>query len=139
MPDTFLALTFKFKSVVFKAIREAGMDIVPMEIQSLHCINSISQCTAANMVEQMGRDKGQIARLIKEMIAKGFIRKVPNPHDSRSQLIELTEFGQETLNQMLEIEKDIIKTMQISLSNEQVVQFNEIAITMTQNLKNNLR
>ncbi len=137
MPDTFLALTFKFKSLVLKAIREAGIDIVSMEIKSLHCINSVSQCTAANMVELMDRDKGQIARLTKEMMAKGFIHKVPNPHDSRSQVIELTTLGQEILNQMLAIEKGIIETMQNSLSSEQISQFNVVAMIMTKNLKNN--
>jgi DNA-binding MarR family transcriptional regulator len=139
MPDTFLALTFKFKSLVFRAIREAGIDIVSMEIKSLHCINSVSQCTAANMVELMDRDKGQIGRLIKEMVVKGFIHKVPNPHDSRSQVIEFTKLGQEILNQMLAIEKDIIETMQTSLSSEQISQFNKIAMTMTQNLKTHLQ
>jgi len=138
MPDTFLALTFKFKSIVFKAIREAGMDIVPMEIQSLHCINNVSECTAVKMIELMDRDKGQIARLIKEMMAKDYIHKMPNPNDSRSQLIELTLFGQKTLKHMLKIEKNIIQTMKNSLSKAQIDQFNEVAVIMVNNLKNNL-
>lgn len=40
---------------------------------------------------------------------------------------------------MLAIEKGIIETMQNTLSSEQISQFNEIAMTMTQNLKNHLQ
>jgi DNA-binding MarR family transcriptional regulator len=135
MPDTFLALTFKFKSLVLKAIREVGIDVVPMEIQSLHLINRIEGCTAALMSEKMERDKGQIARLIREMIEKGLIDKSPNPKDTRSHLLQLTTQGQAILSRMLEIENAIIEKMQSNITHEQIAKFNDVALAMTKNLK----
>ncbi|WP_275797659.1 helix-turn-helix domain-containing protein [Aliiglaciecola sp. CAU 1673] len=134
MPDTFLALTFKFKSATLKAVKAAGIDIVPMEIQTLHVIHRRDNCTAAYISEQLERDKGQIARLVREMTEKGYIHTVPNPEDTRSKFIKLTEFGQQTLSRMLVIENDIIQRMQLSLTTEQIEMFNEVALAMTQNL-----
>lgn len=135
LPTSFIVLTHKFKSVAYKALREAGLEIAPMHIRSLHTINSLAECTANDLVELMDRDKGQVARLIKEMIEKGFIERVQNPNDKRSQFIEITQFGHETLKKMLAIEANIIKKMSTSLSNEQIEGFNELAVLMTDNLK----
>ena len=136
LPDSFLALTFKFKSLVLKAIREEGIDIVPMEIQSLHLINRTENCTAALMSEHMDRDKGQLARLIKEMTSKGLIEKTRNPNDTRSHFLGLTSQGREVLTQMLAIEAKFIQKMRTNLSPEQVDVFNEVAVSMTANLNN---
>jgi DNA-binding MarR family transcriptional regulator len=135
LPTSFLLLTYKFKSVVYKALREAGLEIAPMHIRSLHTINRLAECTANDLVELMDRDKGQVARLIKEMIEKGFVERIQNPNDKRSQFIEITEFGHETLKQMLAIEAKVIKKMRISCSDEQLQVFNEVASLMTDNLK----
>ncbi|MGI2177937.1 MarR family winged helix-turn-helix transcriptional regulator [Shewanella sp. SG44-2] len=135
IPDSFLSLTHTFKSCVNKEIREAGIDIAPMEIQSLHCINRIGNCTAAYISEQLDRDKGQVARLVRDMLKKNLIYKVLNPLDSRSHLIELSEFGQEILKQLLHIENNIMKVMLDSITERQVDQFNSIALEMAQNLK----
>ena len=135
LPASFIVLTHKFKSVAYKALREAGLEIAPMHIRSLHTINNLAQCTANDLVELMDRDKGQIARLVKEMIEKGFVERVQNPDDKRSQFIEITVFGHETLKQMLAIEANIIDKMRNSISDEQVQMFNDMAFLMTDNLK----
>jgi DNA-binding MarR family transcriptional regulator len=135
LPASFIVLTHKYKSVVIKALREAGLEIAPMHIRSLHTINSLAVCTANDLVELMDRDKGQIARLVKEMIEKGFVARVQNPDDKRSQFIEITAFGHETLKQMLAIEAKIIDKMRDSISDDQVQVFNELGFVMTENLK----
>ena len=135
LPTSFIVLSYKYKSVALKALREAGLNIAPMHIRSLHTINSIDVCTANDLVELMDRDKGQIARLVKEMIEKGFVDRVQNPDDKRSQFIEITAFGHETLKQMLAIEAKIIDKMRDSISDEQVQMFNDMAFLMTDNLK----
>ena len=137
LPASFIVLSYKYKSVALKALREAGLNIAPMHIRSLHTINSLDVCTANDLVELMDRDKGQIARLVKEMIEKGFVERVQNPDDKRSQFIEITAFGHETLKQMLAIEADIIKNMRASITNKQLQGFNELAFLMTDNLKSN--
>ncbi|ODB37543.1 MarR family transcriptional regulator [Pseudoalteromonas sp. BMB] len=134
LPDSFLALTFKFKSLVLKAVREQGIDVVPMEIQSLHLINRTENCTAALMSELMDRDKSQLARLIKEMSKKGLIEKTKNPNDTRSHFLGLTKDGKAILKRMLVIEAGLIQKMCTGLSHEQVEVFNNIAVSMTANL-----
>ncbi len=135
MPDSFLALTFRFKSLVLKAIRAQGINVAPMEIKALHFVYRTKACTAAQLSEQTGRDKGQIARLIREMIAKELIEKLPNPNDTRSQLILLTHQGSEILSRMLEIEQVFLDKMRQNLTSEDIAIFNRVAVTMTTNLK----
>ena len=129
-----MVLAHKFKSLVLRALRDQGVDIVPMHIKSLFCINRLENCTAVEISEALDRDKAQITRLIKELIDKGLIRKEPNPNDKRSQLIVLTEHGESSLEKVLSIEKSIIKKMHKGMSQEQLDQFDQLSRQMVGNL-----
>ena len=89
------------------------------------------------MSEHMDRDKGQLARLIKDMTNKGLIEKTKNPNDTRSHLLGLTNHGKSVLKEMLAIEAKFLQKMRANLSQEQIDAFNDIAVSMTANLSNN--
>lgn len=135
IPNPFMLLAHKFKSMVLRALRDQGIDIVPMHIKSLFCINRLENCTAVDISEALDRDKAQITRLIKELIDKELVHKTPNPNDKRSQLIELTSYGESTLKKVLAIEAKIIKKMHQGVSEEQVNQFEQLSRQMLDNLQ----
>lgn len=137
MPNPFMVLAHKFKSMVLRALRDQGIDIVPMHIKSLFCVNRLESCTAVDIAEALDRDKAQITRLIKELIDKELVRKEPNPNDKRSQLIVLTEHGRATLNKVLSIEKTIIEKMHQGMPQEKIDQFDQLSRQMVENLQKN--
>lgn len=49
--------------------------------------------TQQGLVQRIGRDKGQIARVVHELVAAGLLRREPHPEDRRSHLLQLTPAG----------------------------------------------
>lgn len=137
MPNPFMVLAHKFKSMVLRALRDQGVDIAPMHIKSLLCVNRLEACTAIDISEALDRDKAQITRLIKELIDKELVRKEPNPNDKRSQLIVLTEYGRATLDKVLIIEETIIEKMHKGMPQEKIDQFDQLSRQMVENLQKN--
>ena len=123
--------------MVLRALRDQGIDIVPMHIKSLFCINRLENCTSVDISDALGRDKAQITRLIKELIEKELVHKIPNPNDKRSQLIELTSHGESSLKKVLAIEATIIEKMHQGMSKEQINQFEQLSRQMLDNLQKN--
>jgi DNA-binding MarR family transcriptional regulator len=121
--------------MVLRALRDQGIDIVPMHIKSLFCINRLENCTSVDISDALGRDKAQITRLIKELIEKELVHKIPNPNDKRSQLIELTSHGESSLKKVLAIEATIIEKMHQGMSKEQINQFEQLSRQMLDNLQ----
>lgn len=49
--------------------------------------------TQQGLVQRIGRDKGQIARVVHELVAAGLLRREPHPEDRRSHLLQITSAG----------------------------------------------
>lgn len=54
-------------------------------------------------------DKGQITRLVKELVSKGLVDKVANPNDKRSQFLTLSEQGEECFKRLQDFDFMILK------------------------------
>ncbi len=134
MQDTILALFYQFKGRMLKALSDTGSNIAPMHVKSLHIINRTTPCTAQDIALTMGRDKAQVTRLINDLIALSLVYKEPNPNDKRSQFITLTETGQDTVQKMECVQKDVMTFMQTGISEEDLAAFNRVAKAMTKNL-----
>ncbi len=84
-------------------------------------------CTAQLIVQTLERDKAQIARVIKELLAEHLIVRRNNPQDRRSHALSLTETGTEMLSRIFTAEAAAGSTMFTGLETEQVDTF--IALT----------
>lgn len=84
-----------------QAIWADGLTITAMEARCLRYIVRHPACTQRDIVAASGRDKGQIARLVKQLIERDAVERVPNERGERRQRLTPTSKGIE-LHQLAE-------------------------------------
>lgn len=133
--DNIFNIVHSYKSAVRSSLQANESGLNGMLVSCLTQIRKTENCTANDIVSRFGRDKAQIARAVKEMIAKGWIIKEPNPNDKRSQLLILTDSGLEITGKIIEAQKQIHEKMCMNLSEEELKEFKRITSIISSNLK----
>ncbi len=77
-----------------EATREDGEGLGPMEVRCLGYFMRNEGATQSELVQHSGRDKAQIARIVKALHERGLLQSSPDPDDGRSQRIGVTAEGQ---------------------------------------------
>jgi DNA-binding MarR family transcriptional regulator len=113
---------------------ESGISIPISHIRSLKCIKKISNCSASDIAQKLSLDKSQVTRILKELVAEGYVQKRPAPNNHRSQLLVLTEIGNTLLDKLMTLHQQTIEIMTTGLNDQQIIDFINIAETMTNNL-----
>jgi DNA-binding MarR family transcriptional regulator len=75
------------------AVRRDGDGLAPMEARSLSYLARHEGSTQREMVLHTGRDKAQIARIVRTLLDRGLVESTPDPADGRSQRLRLTAGG----------------------------------------------
>lgn len=76
-----------------EAVREDGDGLGPMEARCLGYFMRHEGATQSDLVQHAGRDKAQIARIVKALHERGLLQSTPDPDDGRCQRVTLTEQG----------------------------------------------
>ena len=76
-----------------EAVREDGEGLGPMEARCLGYFMRHEGATQSDLVQHAGRDKAQIARIVKALHERGLLQSTPDPDDGRCQRVTLTEQG----------------------------------------------
>lgn len=118
-----------------KAIRAKELGLNAMVVRCLHIIHEHPQCTANVIVQTMARDKAQIARLVKEMMASNLIEKQPHPDDKRSHLLALTGQGEQLVARIRAAEQELDQQMRRGISEEDLAAFHRVSSAMAGNLR----
>jgi DNA-binding MarR family transcriptional regulator len=77
-----------------EAMRQDGEGLGPMEARCLAYFMRHDGATQSDLVHHSGRDKAQIARIVKALHERGLLHSRPDPDDGRSQRIGVTAEGQ---------------------------------------------
>ncbi|MCW5671368.1 MAG: MarR family transcriptional regulator [Hydrogenophaga sp.] len=77
-----------------EAMRQDGEGLGPMEARCLAYFMRHDGATQSDLVQHSGRDKAQIARIVKALHERGLLHSRPDPDDGRSQRIGVTAEGQ---------------------------------------------
>lgn len=133
--DSIFNLMHVLKSQLGERLEAQEVGIAPMQARVLMIVHKKKNCTANDVVKFIKRDKAQITRLISGLIDQDLLRKEPNPHDKRSQLLIFTEKGQRVQNLVLQQVESIQHIITTDLTPVEVEQFESIATKMAQNLK----
>ncbi len=75
------------------AMREDGDGLAPMEARCLAYFARREGHTQSELVQHAGRDKAQIARIVKALHERGLLQSAPDPRDGRCQRITPTPAG----------------------------------------------
>lgn len=130
-----LSLSQYYRVNIRTAVNASELGLNGMHVRCLHVIANAPDCTANYIVKNMGRDKAQIARLVKEMISKGWIEKQASREDKRSQILSLTASGRQLQQKISLLEQDLESTILNGLSAQDVKDFHRIAGKMLANLR----
>ena len=91
--DGLFALFAALRGGLRDALQDGPEGLAPMHLRMLkHCLKHPGTNQQA-LVQASGRDKGQVARLIKELDAQGLLLREADPDDGRSQRLTLTPAG----------------------------------------------
>ncbi|MBS99822.1 MAG: MarR family transcriptional regulator [Oceanospirillaceae bacterium] len=132
-------LLHAYKRAMRQAYRDLGIELAVAQIRTLKVIRQYQYlmagpCTAQAIASQIGRDKAQIARMVKELLSAELIEKRSNPEDGRSQLLLLTPLGEAILEQIRAAERQASLRMAEGLAKEELATFVRLGDTMTANL-----
>ncbi len=133
--ETLHRLLHAYKRAMREGYAAADIALTIGEIRVLKGIAHHRHGTAQHIADRMRQDKGRIARLIKRLVADGLVVRQPHPDDSRSQLLELTEPGQELADRIAAIEARAGARMAGGLSAADLARFTELAEAMIANLE----
>ena len=81
---------------------------------------------ARDLVEHSGRDKAQVARLVRLLIERGYLEASASPHDQRVQQLHLTAAGQHEARRMRALRERIDQRMLAGLNAQEKQRFSEL-------------
>lgn len=84
-------LMFLFRSRLMQSLRDDPEGLAGMEVKVLRFFSHHPGATQSDLVQHSGRDKGQIARLVKTLIERGLLQ--PSATVQRRGALELTGAG----------------------------------------------
>lgn len=131
---SFIYLFRRFKQQMQIQVKALDLDITFLHFIALKEISLIDQCTPQMLADILCRDKGQITRLLKELINKGIVHKVPNPADKRSQYLSITDKGQEYIQISAVAEQNVFKAMMADIPATDMKVWQQITDLMSHNL-----
>lgn len=79
-----------------RSLREAELGLAAMEARTLRFVARNPGCTQNDIVRESGRDKAQIARIIKTLLERGQVERLDNEPGEKRQRLRLTASGAET-------------------------------------------
>jgi len=92
----------QFRGLQYQRLRDGPHDITHMESKVLGYFAHRPGATQSDLAEHSGRDKAQLARLIKRLLDIGLLAREPDAQDRRQLRLQLTGDGlavQRTLQQ----------------------------------------
>ena len=133
--NTLFVLMQNYRVTIRQAINANELGLNAMHVRCLHIIAVTHFCTANDIVNQTRRDKAQIARLIKELVALKLVNKFANENDKRSFIISFTHEGKVLFTKLLNAEQQINEQMCKNLTPQQIQEFQHVASQMSDNIQ----
>ena len=100
-----------YKQRLAKEFALRGIQLAPTHLKVMRLLNEKQPCTAHELAILLERDKAQVTRLLQGLVDQSLIEKRPNPSDKRSQLLLLSDYGQERMDAMQAIASHLQQVM----------------------------
>lgn len=140
MPQTSLSsalftLAQSYRVTVREAINANELGLNALHVRCLHIIAETQHCTANDIVAKTGRDKAQIARLVKDLIKLELVSKCADENDKRCLILSFTEQGKALFSRLEVAEQQVDSRLCEGLTETQITEFVSTATTMINNIK----
>jgi DNA-binding MarR family transcriptional regulator len=117
-------ILFLFRSQLSQRLSKAGEDIPGMAWKVLGFYARHPGWTQMQLVEHSGRDKGQVARLVKQLSERGLLQRGDGTGGSRG--IALTEQGRRVYNRLQRQRAQLAKKLTSALSPPEQMQLRRL-------------
>lgn len=134
LSSALFTLAQSYRVTVRNAINANELGLNALHVRCLHIIAETNHCTANHIVAKTGRDKAQIARLIKELLKLALITKCADENDKRCLILSLTEQGSALFSRLEVAEQEVDKTLCQGLTEQQISEFISTAKIMIENI-----
>ncbi|SBS37799.1 Multidrug resistance operon repressor [Marinomonas spartinae] len=135
--ESLYKLIHSYKNTLRETAIQSGIKLPVGHIRLLKSLRKKESCNAKAVATQLGLDKSQVTRVIKDLVERGYLTKERHPTNHRSSLLVLTHSGKTLLDHIQTFENTISQEMVIGLTDQQIDQFIQIADTMRHNLEQN--
>jgi DNA-binding MarR family transcriptional regulator len=123
--DAFIDLFESIKARMGSALRDTGDTLTPMAMRLLsHCL-AHPGASQQTLVERSARDKGQVARLIKELDKQGMLVRADSPDDKRSYQLQVTPAGRAACERFRQHHTAIAAELFAGMAGPDVAQFTQ--------------
>lgn len=108
-----LMLTGTIQSRVSRALEENyHMTYSELDVLIALKLSSDNILSPTDLYVNMLFSSGGMTKILKKLESKAYIRRIDNPHDKRSKLVQLTDLGSELatkmLNHVIDVEEEIL-------------------------------
>ena len=132
--DLVFNLGFSLRRFVTSTPEVQSLGLASMHIRALRIIKKNEPCTANILAQKSGRDKAQITRLVNLLVEEGLIIREANPEDKRSQLLLLSQSGNQTYAQLQKVGEVATQIMYEGISVKDREDFERISKQIIENV-----
>lgn len=109
--------------LIDKYLVDAGEDITSTQVKVLGHLYFVNTNRPSEIGSYLGIDNSAITRMVDRLEKKMLIKRIPDPNDRRSILIELTERGKDVTKRIIPLGLSAIEELTRNLTPEETQQF----------------
>ncbi|WP_395703169.1 MarR family winged helix-turn-helix transcriptional regulator [Aquabacterium sp.] len=124
----------QFRALQYQRLREGPHAITHMESKVLGYFAQHPGATQSELAEHSGRDKAQLARLIKRLLEIGLLQREPDADDRRQLRLRLTPEGRAVQRTLQQQRQRLAKAAVAGLSTGEQAQLRTLLLRLQDNL-----
>jgi DNA-binding MarR family transcriptional regulator len=124
----------QYRAQQFRVLRDGPHDITHMDSKVLGFFGRNPGATQSDLAQHSGRDKAQLARLIKGLRDRGLLEGEPDPADRRNTRLSLTDAGQAVRRALQQQGKRLNAAAVAGMSGVEREQLTQLLLRVSQNL-----
>lgn len=132
--DLIHSIMHQYRSQQYQVLRDGPHDITHMESKVLAYFGCHPHATQSDLARHTGRDKAQLARLIKSLRERGLLNAEADESDKRNVKLALTETGHAIQQKLAQQAKRLNSKAIHSLSAEEHEQLKALLLSVKNNL-----
>lgn len=127
-------LSHRFKARLRASLTDGAPDLAPFQAKALSAIGRHPGLLPNQLADRSGRDKAQIARVLKDLEERGLIARSPHPTDRRTHCLSLTPAGETVFQHLQRSRVQIARQMMDGLTPAEQQQISALLARMADNL-----
>ena len=94
-----------------------------VQVEVLVFLSEVESARASEIVKELNISKQHVSLIIKEFTSEGYVKIITNPKDKRSNLISITQEGQDFLNEHIKISNNVFNNIISTLNKKEKKKF----------------